>query len=54
MVAISDPNFTKVVMRGCSSRREGWISKEERHRKDREEREKKKEWDENSQQVDAI
>jgi len=40
MAAISDPNFAKVVVRGCSSRREGWINNEERCRKGREEKEK--------------
>ena len=42
MAAISDPNFAKVVVRGYSSRREGWISKEERRRKDRGKRKRKK------------
>ena len=40
MAAISEPNFANMVVRGCSSRREVWISKEGKRRRDREEREK--------------
>jgi len=43
VAAISEPNFANIVVRGCSSRREVWISKEGKRRKDREEREKDRE-----------
>jgi len=44
MAAISKPNFANIVVRGCSSRREVWIS-EGKRRRDREEREKDRERD---------
>lgn len=40
MTAISEPNFANMVVRVSSSRREVWISKEGKRRRDREEREK--------------
>jgi len=43
MAAILEPNFANIVVRG--SRREVWISKEGKRRRDREEREKDRERD---------